>query len=201
MTNEYSLHKIKHVDTDEMAFSSDAKTKIRTEGVSTCIAFIVRGNFWYEDELVSFCGLYHWSGFALQTKAFPEAAMTVLKYFFRTLRNHLEVEPDEPLMLSELAFVGGERGQIDADTGKLLVSGTEKEVYYIHEAIRHFNYKKFLINIDSKNIHHHHFLTSGEQFLSITVDLGGWTYLLEEAQPELEHNTGYGDSIHSIGIK
>lgn len=181
--------KIVLVEMDDMAFTHNAYTQIKTEGVTTCIAFIVRGACWINDNLLSFCGLYHWSGFPLNNPDPLKAIIDIFTYFFETLRNELDVDLDSLITINELAFVGGEKCQKDEVSGEVLLSGTEIEVNCLYHAVKNYPFKEQLIDLDTSNVSHHHFLTSDEQSLSVTLDLNKWVYTFDEPLLNDEDNS------------
>ncbi|CDZ78998.1 hypothetical protein BN59_03313 [Legionella massiliensis] len=179
---KYDKERIVLVDMDEMDFSSDINTAFTTVGISTCIAFIIRGQCWIEDELKPFCGLYHWSGFPIRTKNQMKEIEDTLEDFFACLREDLDVDNNSILMLSELVFIGGEKCQADRG-GEIILSGTEREVDCLTRTLIDFDFSGRLIDVKQEQIKQHHFLTSGDQSLSITVNLTNWSYLLDNPEP------------------
>lgn len=184
---KYHRQKITCINMDEMAFNSNINTALFTEGVSTCIAFIIRGKCWIDDELKSCCGLYHWSGFPVEVKNPEKEVRDTLSNFISALRNVLDVDNLSSVELSELIFIGGEKRQFDVH-GELVVSGTELEVACLSNILIDFDFKSLLIAVNPEQIKQYHFLTSGDQSLSITVNPVNWSYLLNN--PEDSYDSG-----------
>ncbi|BCA96861.1 hypothetical protein TUM19329_32220 [Legionella antarctica] len=172
------------VDMDQMLFTSDEETVLITNGITTCIAFIAQGSFWdeEEDDMVDFCGLYHWSGFRRVDTPLDQQAKNALLYFFKTLTSYTGIDRGEKITIDTLCFIGGEKEQRDSDNG-LIVTGTEAEVYLLKQAVREFNFVAHQFIIASENISHHHFLTEGEQSISIKLTLDAINCKVESPEP------------------
>lgn len=156
---------------DDVLFTSDEKTVLITKGVTTCIAFIVQGSFWDEEnDKIHFCGLYHWSGFKNVNRTQDQQAKDTLLNFFKKLRNYAGIDDEDEITIDVLYFIGGEKEQCDSDD-EILVSGTEAEVNSLQKAVKGFNFAAHQFKIAPENIHHQHFLTEGEQSISIQLTL------------------------------
>ncbi len=169
---------------DNVLFTSDEETVLITKGITTCIAFIVQGSFWdEEDDEIDFCGLYHWSGFDSIHRSRDQQAKNALLYFLKALTSFAGIDSGEEITINALHFIGGEKEQRDSDD-EIIVSGTEAEVNYLRKAVREFNFKEHHFKIARKNINHHHFLTEDEQSISIKVTLDAIDYQLESPEPD-----------------
>jgi hypothetical protein len=159
------------VSMDGVSFTSDEETVLITKGVTTCIAFLVQGSFWDEDEdEIGFCGIYHWSGFNRMNITQNQQAKNALCYFLEKLRSFTGIENEEVITIDTLCFIGGEKEQRAGDN-EVIVSGTEAEVYSLKKAVKEFNFTDHKFRINPKKIYHQHFLTEGEQSISIKLAL------------------------------
>ncbi len=157
------------VEMDELAFTNNQFTALITEGVCTCIAFMIRGQYW-DDELeekISFCGLYHWSGFGFSNKNRDQLAQETFEDFLESLRAEFNLYPDTPIDIISLQFIGGEKEEIDDD--EITLHGTEAEVRSLTKIVQQFDFKGHFFILHPDAIEHHHFLTSGDQSITITA--------------------------------
>ena len=77
------------VDMDECLFTTK-NIELYTLGVSTCIALVIRGYFYNDDDQKTpFCGLWHWSGFNPDEGIEPDGT-EVLNSFFEYAEKQLE---------------------------------------------------------------------------------------------------------------
>ena len=85
------------------------------------------------------------------------------------------IEDEEEITIDTLCFIGGEKEQCDEDN-EVIVSGTEAEVDSLKKAVKEFNFTAHQFKVAPENISHQHFLTEGEQSLSIklTLDTIDW---------------------------
>ncbi|WP_126320092.1 hypothetical protein [Legionella jordanis] len=167
------------VDMDAHSFTVK-NTLLKTHGVSTCIAIAMRGCFREGDDLIRFCGLWHWSGF--QHAAQQPTGEDILNTFFYHAQDALDFEDDAILHLDELSFIGGEKEQRD-ENGDILLSGTEREVQALRNAVSNLQNLDFSIEIAPSNIHWHNFYTQDEMSISVEVQLNSIVYkiIIEEA--------------------
>ncbi|CEK11995.1 hypothetical protein [Legionella hackeliae] len=159
------------VEIDSYRFSNKTNHIIITRGISTCIAFVVQGNYCEESEAKTLpCfGLYHWSGFPANFEGDCIAYVKEeLLGFFQNMRDELSISDEEIIQLQSLSFIGGETKQFD-NTGELTLSGTEKEVEALITALEKFNFAEVGINLKPNAIAHHHFITKDEQSLEVNV--------------------------------
>ena len=177
------------VNMNEVRFNTDESTVVTTEGLTTCIAFIIQGSFWDEDDdEISFCGLYHWSGFEDPDEDPDKQARKALLFFLTKLREFAGVEEDTEITIDLLKFIGGEKEQRDSED-KLIVSGTEAEVNSLIKAVKEFNFAKYHFRIDPKVISHQHFLTKNEQTISIGLSLSDCRFVIINPIPTEEPNS------------
>lgn len=154
------------LDMDDHVFVTDGAV-IETFGVTACIALTVRGQFFDEDdELIEFCGIWHWSG--NRNPKYPLSGLDILNDFFERAQEDLEFESDTILQLHELSFIGGEIEQRD-EVGELLLSGTEKEVNSLKKAIENLDDLDYSLEIDPSNITWHNFITRDDMHITVRV--------------------------------
>ncbi|KTD43680.1 hypothetical protein [Legionella quateirensis] len=160
---------------DECDFTSDITTDLVTYGVSTCIAFIIYASFYDEDdELIQARGLYHWSGFKAEPKDPALSMNNTLSYFLDELRMHFDFPFELDIQIDSLHFIGGEKAVWE--DGELILSGTEREVLHLTEAVKNFDYEGSNFR-KPKEISHSHFLTSGNESLTIEVTANKCIYV------------------------
>ena len=164
---------------DDCHFTADPDTIITSGGISTCIVFAVRGFYEDDDEKqVLFCGLHHWSGFIADSMASEKnQCLNIISQFFMNLRTDLEIEDEERITISSLDFIGGEKAQMDGD--EVVVSGTEREVTLIQEVIREYDFSEDNMGIGLSTVTHQHFLTSGNDSITVTLRINGFAYTHE----------------------
>jgi hypothetical protein len=183
------------VNMNEVRFNSEESSALVTEGITTCIAFIIQGSFWDEDDdKVRFCGLYHWPGFDSDVKDKDKVAQETLLFFLTKLRDFSGADEDAEITIDTLAFVGGEKEQRD-NMNEIIISGTEAEVTSLTKAVRQFDFKKHHYTINPEAINHHHFLTKDEQTISIELTLDKCTAEIISPLPTEE-----SDSDLSMGL-
>ncbi|CEG58755.1 hypothetical protein [Legionella fallonii] len=184
------------VNMSEVRFTSDENTALTTHGLTTCIAFLVQGSFWDddEDEEIEYCGLYHWTGFDLSSTPHDQQAVNILTHFFEKLRAFAGLGATSDITIETLAFIGGEKEQRDA-TNKILVSGTEAEVNSLKKAVTAFNFAALHLSLSPEDISYQHFLTSGEQSISIELDISEYTVQFEETTPETQDDIKEQDDM------
>jgi hypothetical protein len=167
----------------DVVFTSDTKTSLITEGVTTCIAIIVQGSFWDEEhDEINFCGLYHWSGFGPSAIEQDKQAHTTFLYFLEKLRYFAGIEDDMEINIDSLQFIGGEKEQRDI-ANEIIISGSEAEVNSLKKAVNEFDFEKYFFNIDPKVISHQHFLTTGEQSISIELTVNDCHFKMNNPSP------------------
>lgn len=179
------------VGMDEHAFTTDSSHILQTYGVTTCIAMAIRGEFYDNyDDLIQFCGIWHWSGFANPNN--PRSGEDIVNTFLGFAQDRLEFSDDTALTIHELSFIGGEKEQRD-DHGELLLSGTEKEVRALREALGAIEEFDFPIVIEESDIHWHNFITHDDMSLTVQVQLNSVDYQVlgvEHTQPiEVDENS------------
>ncbi|MBL7479427.1 hypothetical protein [Legionella bononiensis] len=168
------MPEIIEVAMDECEFTSDTDTDLVTYGVSTCIAFIIYASFYDEDDdLIQSRGLYHWSGFEVKQKDPAKSINDTLSFFLDELRMHFDLPFELDIQIDSLFFIGGEHAVWENDD--LILSGTEREVYYLTEAVRDYNYSGAHFS-KPKHINHSHFLTSGNESLTIKASSNQCSY-------------------------
>ncbi|PWY56891.1 hypothetical protein DGG96_03995 [Legionella qingyii] len=157
------------VEMDDLAFTNDQFTALITDGVCTCIAFMIRGQYWDEEleEKINFCGLYHWSGFGYSNKNKDQLAQETFEDFLEGLRAEFNLFPHIPIDIISLRFIGGEKEEIDGD--EITSHGTEAEVNSLTKIVQQYDFKGHFFNLHPDAIEHHHFLTSGNEFITITA--------------------------------
>lgn len=171
--------KLCEVDMDAVLFTTSKKTVLITHGITTCIAFIIRGSFWNEDEeQTRFCGLYHWSGFDVYAADPNEQTSKALIFFLDKLRAFSGVEDDALINIESLQFIGGEREQRD-ENNEIILSGTEKEVSSLVQIVSNFKFFDHGFNIKPSAVKHYHFLTTDEQSISINLTTVGCNFEIE----------------------
>lgn len=106
-------------------------------------------------------------------------------FFFEELREQLDIEEDDKIIVTSLLFIGGEKSQFEGR--ELILSGTEKEVETLKEVASGFNYEEFNIMLKSRPVHNH-YLTSGELSLAVEVGINqfGWSYEHLADEEEIE---------------
>ncbi|MDI1352988.1 MAG: hypothetical protein PSV35_09550 [bacterium] len=167
--------KKKPVEMDDFAFTTDKNLILTSEGITTCIAFVVLGTFWDdEDDEIDFCGLYHWSGFNPATSS--EQCASILDCFFMNLQNFLQTE--DPITLNALIFIGGEKALYN-EQQELMVSGTESEVVSLIQAVKDYDFIDDDFIIATENIKHLHFLTENNEAISLEVSTSYYRYKKE----------------------
>ncbi|MGQ3888527.1 hypothetical protein ACQUW5_05785 [Legionella sp. CNM-1927-20] len=183
------------VEMDGFALTNKESDVLITKGISTCIAFVIQGTCYHDDEEVPFCGLYHWSGFEAEVTDFYDEILSVLDDFFIEVRAELEKlgAGELEINVTKLAFIGGEKRQF-SEEGQLLLSGTEKEVKMLQKAAQAYDYQSQNINLDKKRIEHHHFLTSDNDSLTIEVRLNECHYKLEDFEETLQESSKFQPS-------
>ncbi len=174
---------------DEIRFTSDENTVLITHGITTCIAFIVQGSFWDDDDdEIEYCGLYHWSGFDSSSTPHTQQAENALTYFLEKLRSFAGLDASSNITIDVLAFIGGEKEQRD-ESGAIVVSGTEAEVLSLRNAVAKFDYTAMHFTLSADDISHQHFLTTNEQSVSIELSIDECTLHVEESEAiELQEN-------------
>ncbi|STX51456.1 Uncharacterised protein [Legionella busanensis] len=100
------------------------------------------------------------------------------------MANELNIDDESLIEINKLMFIGGERRQYDNE-GQILLSGTEKEVESLTDIVKTYDFTAVDIDIDENNIEHHHFLTSGEQSLTVKISLNELNYEIKNSD-ELE---------------
>lgn len=174
---------------DEIRFTSDENTVLFTYGITTCIAFIVQGSFWDDDDSASeYCGLYHWSGFDLSSTPHSQQAKNALTYFLKALRDFSGLDAASNITIDTLEFIGGERQQRDG-RGEVIVSGTEAEVDALIKAVSEFNYATMHFSLAAQDISHQHFLTTNTQSIAIELSIDECSFEVEEQEGVLINNT------------
>ena len=164
------------VEMYKMNFSKKENVLLYTEGVCTCIAFAIKGFYARKSgNLQFFCGLYHWPGFAegVSDKSESEQASIQLLRFFDKLRFQLNLKSEQPLVVTELHFIGGERPQTT-------LQGTEREVNALKKALTQINFEDEFISLKRDAIHHSNYLTSGDQSLTINVSTSEISYVFDD---------------------
>ncbi|WED43139.1 hypothetical protein [Legionella cardiaca] len=157
------------VEMDEQGFAKHPDEVLITEGICTCIAFVVQGVFNKGSSKIPCFGLYHWSGFPVGFQDDPvKYTDKELATFLSNLRTLLKIDEDKIIDIKRLEFIGGELSQY-GDEGELILSGTQKEVDALKKASYQFDYVKAGFAIKKESIVHNHFLTSEDQSLKITV--------------------------------
>ncbi len=170
------------VEMDEFVCTTDPDTRLITYGISTCIAFAVNGFYINDDEeRVPFAALYHWSGFSSEEKDPKGHMKKVMKQFLTNIRDHLYLSTMHPIVLSNFHFIGGEKEQFN-DEGKLLVSGTAKEVNALVYTVEHFGFNKRQFTLASGATKHSHFLTDNEDTIDISVQTNNCDFILQSTK-------------------
>ena len=160
------------VSMDEMAFTKNKDFCLLTKGVTTCIAFAIRGSYWDEEseEVTSFCGLYHWQGLMGTFDDDVSECISVLDRFFLNLRTTLEIPDEEEITIKSFQFFGGEKAQYD-EQNQLSLSGTENDVLALAAAVKEYEYADDFLKIKMTDVGHFHYLTSHHESMAIEVTL------------------------------
>jgi hypothetical protein len=168
------------VEMGEFACTSDSKTILVTIGVTTCIAFIINGSYFDDDkeEHVSFCALYHWSGFNSPPKDPDKLVRLILNKFLCDTRNALKLSSEHLITIHKLNFIGGEEAQYDVN-GALLISGTETEVHSLVRTVNNFCFAKNHYEISENAIQHNHFKTTNQESIDIKVQIRSCEFYLD----------------------
>lgn len=168
------------VEMDKFALITNPDDQLITEGISTCIAFVVNGVYLNKDNKpLNFAALYHWSGFGEEEIDPNGHTKELLKRFFNTIRSVLQLESRQPITLTNLHFIGGEKAQYNK-SGEVELSGTEKEVEALIHTVKHFGFNKRRFILAQGAIQHSHFLTENEDLIDITVQLNQCEFKLEQ---------------------
>jgi hypothetical protein len=155
------------IEMDDSNFTSKNTTNLVTYGISTCIAFIIYASFFDEDDhLIQARGLYHWSGFSFEQDNPEQTTQDVFSNFLDELREAFDLSYELEIEIGSLIFIGGEKAEWD--NGELIVSGTESEVINLIKVVKDFDFTGSNF-IKPKQISHNHFLTTGDEALTITV--------------------------------
>jgi len=183
-------NKLLEVNMDAVLFNTSEKTTLITHGVTTCIAFIIQGSFWDEDEeeTTKFCGLFHWSGFNSYPADPDEQARDALLFFLDRLNIFSGVEDDAHIHIESLHFIGGEREQRDVNN-EVIVSGTENEVTSLVRIVSKFKFSDYGFNIKPNAIKHDHFLTKDEQSISISLTIESCHFEIKKPSTELTNRS------------
>ncbi|CAM2859648.1 Uncharacterised protein [Legionella steigerwaltii] len=159
-----------NVEMDALGFTNNPHITLITEGVCTCIAFIVRGKYWDDerDEKINFGGLFHWSGFGISNRNKDLLTQEALAYFLKSIRTELKLSSTTPVEINTLKFIGGEAKEFDQNN-EVTLEGTEAEVISLIKTVQQFDFKhrNFILYPDA--IEHSHFLTKGDQSITIKV--------------------------------
>jgi len=167
------------VDMDECLFTTK-NIELYTLGVSTCIALVIRGYFYNDDDQKTpFCGLWHWSGFNPDEGIEPDGT-EVLNSFFEYAEKQLEFGDNTILYLSELQFIGGEHPEY-SDNGELNLNGTENEVNELQMACKKLKTLVYDIQVKPENIKWHNFLTENDTSMLVKVSLDECSYEVQNA--------------------
>ncbi|KTD19902.1 hypothetical protein [Legionella londiniensis] len=184
------------VGMDEYYFTNKKDAVLVTKGITTCIAFVVQGHYYDEDaNFIPFCGLFHWSGFTDPRNQATDYVAEQLQFFFEELREQLDIEEDDKIIVTSLLFIGGEKSQFEGR--ELILSGTEKEVETLKEVASGFNYEEFNIMLKSRPVHNH-YLTSGELSLAVEVGINQFGLSYEHLADEEEIEDG---DLESFDLK
>ncbi len=184
------MPKIIEIEMDKSNFTSKPNSHLVTNGISTCIAFVIYASFFDEyDEFVCARGLFHWSGFNPGEKKPLEATNDMFINFLNTLREHFDLLPNAEIQINSLIFIGGEEAAWDG--GELILSGTETEVMCLKEIAQNFDYRRYYFSKPHK-IEHFHFLTSGDESLTISVTANQCLF-----KKELSYEDDYEDETPS----
>lgn len=182
---------------DQIIVTCDPTYELITEGVTTCIAFVVHGLFFNKkNKQVPFCGLFHWSGFNSTDSAltYNQKMNDVLEHFFDNVRYLLKVDDELTLYLTQLAFIGGEKAEFD-ENQELVLSGSENEVTYLKRVLKQFDFMDLNLKL-YQPVQHYHFLTQGNSSLTIHATLNSWHYikhddeLSDEVEQDMIYRTG-----------
>lgn len=172
---------VQKIDMDEFGITTNKNIILTSEGVSTCIAFVVNGYYFDKSgAITNFGALFHWPGFACGEKDPQGNVQVVFTTFIESIRDSLHLKPRHPLAIN-LSFIGGEHKQVD-NAGNNLVSGTEKEVNELSNLIRKMRFEKHALYLTAP-IQHHHYKTSESDSLKITVSPTSACYEQEQSEP------------------
>lgn len=173
------------IEMDDSHFTSKKNTALVTHGISACIAFIIYASFFDEDdELVHARGLYHWSGFGVDQINPEQETRGVFSNFLDEFRETFDLPYELKIQIDNLIFVGGEKAFWEND--ELVLSGTENEVFNLIKVVREFDFSGSYFKIEPEHVSHHHFITSGEEALTINVQSDKCIYIKES----IENNYG-----------
>ncbi|MCL5272707.1 MAG: hypothetical protein M1486_05320 [Gammaproteobacteria bacterium] len=180
------MKKIITIEMDDSYFTSKKNTELVTHGISACIAFVIYASFFDEDdELIHARGLYHWSGYSLEQINPEQETRDVFSNFLDEFRETFDLPYEFEIQIDNLIFVGGEKAAWE--NGELVLSGTENEVFNLIKVVHEFDFSGSYFKIDPEHVSHHHFITSGEEALTLKVQSDQCIYIKES----LENN--YGD--------
>lgn len=173
------------IEMDDSNFTSKNTSDLVTYGISTCIAFIIYASFFDDDDyLIQARGLYHWSGFSLEQENPEQTARDVFSNFLDELREAFDLSYELEIQIDSLIFIGGEKAVWE--NGEIVLSGTENEVINLIKAVKDFDFTSANF-IKPKQISHNHFLTTGDEALTITVQSNHCSYTKESLVKENEH--------------
>ncbi|WP_298627472.1 hypothetical protein [uncultured Legionella sp.] len=173
------MPQIIEIEMDDSNFTFSNDTDLVTHGISTCIAFIIYASFFDEDdELIQARGLFHWSGFSLEQENPEQETYEVFNNFLAEFREAFDLAPTLKIQISSLMFIGGEKAEWEGK--ELILSGTEHEVSHLIKAVKMFDFSTVNFEINPANINHYHFLTSGDEILSIKVKKDQCIYTKED---------------------
>lgn len=168
------------IEMDDSNFTSKNTTDLVTYGISTCIAFIIYASFFDDDDhLTQARGLYHWSGFSLEQENPEQTTRDVFSNFLDELREAFDLSYELEIQIGSLIFIGGEKAEWEH--GEIVLSGTESEVINLINAVKDFDFTAANF-IKPKQISHHHFITSGNEALTITVESNQCYYTKESLE-------------------
>lgn len=172
------MPKIIKVAMGDSKFTSSNKIVLVTEGICTCIAFVIYASFWNEDdEIERVRGLYHWPGFSVGSNQQHETQGVFIN-FLEELRETYTISEKQEIKIERLDFIGGEKAEWEND--ELILSGTEAEVINLKTVVEQFNFSDHYFNIAPEQIYHHHFLTSGNQSITVSLSSNEYKFIIEE---------------------
>lgn len=180
------------VEMDDYAFTSNPDETLYTHGITTCIAFVIRG-FYINDETeeeTPFCGLYHASDFLAKssedesededesgdeseygyTNKDHDCADEIFTDFLRNLREDLSIDRGIMVHIKSLLFIGGEKKELNANN-EITLSGTEAEVESLKHVIPNFKFGAMNFISDDMVLEHKNYLTSGNSSISIELTI------------------------------
>lgn len=173
------------IEMDDSNFTSKNTSDLVTYGISTCIAFIIYASFFDDDDhLIQARGLYHWSGFSLEQENPEQTTRDVFSNFLDELREAFDLSYELEIQIDSLIFIGGEKALWE--NGEIVLSGTESEVISVINAVKNFDFTAANF-IKPKQIIHNHFLTSGDEALTITVQSNQCCYTKESLEKENDY--------------